>query len=98
MIAKNEKTRAFYDAYQRDVLEDDNEDFAHLEHDDMDMLEEDDENEPPETVSAADIRDQLREAARNNKGKEKVLKHQINSAMYLFLTIPFYLTASYLQS
>ena len=66
MIAKNEKTRAFYDAYQRDVLEDDNEDFAHLEHDDMDMLEEDDENEPPETVSAADIRDQLREAARSN--------------------------------
>lgn len=70
-LAKNEKTRAFYDAYQRDVMEDDNEDFAHLEQDDMEVLEQDDENEPPETVSAAVIREQLREAARKSKGKEK---------------------------
>ncbi|THH12400.1 hypothetical protein EW145_g66 [Phellinidium pouzarii] len=68
-LGKDEKSRAFYEAYQRDVQDEDNDDFAHLTRDDMDLEDEGDENEPPEVVSTSEIQTRLREAARN-RGKE----------------------------
>lgn len=71
---KDEKSRAFYDAYQRDVQEDDNDDFAHLNNDDMEEDEGGDENEPPEVVATSEIQARLREVAREQKGKERVCR------------------------
>ena len=71
-LAKDEKSRAFYDAYQRDVQEDDNDDFAHLNSDEMEEDDENDENEPPQVVATSEIEARLREVAREQKGKEKV--------------------------
>ncbi|KAH8118471.1 MRC1-like domain-containing protein [Phellopilus nigrolimitatus] len=70
-LSKDVKSRVYYEAYQKDVQEDDNDDFAHLAEDDMDAADEDDENEPPVTVSTSEIQAKLREAARLHKGKEK---------------------------
>ncbi|EJD01307.1 uncharacterized protein FOMMEDRAFT_135544 [Fomitiporia mediterranea MF3/22] len=70
-LGKDEKSRAFYDAYQRDILEDDSEDFAHLASDDMDVEDENGEEEEPETVTTSEIQAQLREVARQQKGKAK---------------------------
>lgn len=72
LIAKDEKTRAYYEAYQRDVQQEDNEDFAHLTGDDMDVVGENDENEEPETITATELTVRLREAARQQNGKERV--------------------------
>jgi mediator of replication checkpoint protein 1 len=79
-VAKDERTRAYYEAYQKDVQDDDNEDFRHLEQDDMDEGSDNDENAvPQETVSAAELQAQLREAARQ--------KQVITGSLSIFGTI-----------
>lgn len=84
LIAKDEKTRAYYEAYQRDVQQEDNEDFAHLTGDDMDIADENDENEEPETVTAAELTEQLREAARQQNGKERVCFFILYTKVYIY--------------
>ena len=82
LTAKNEKTRAFYDAYQRDVQEDDTDDFVHLNEEEMED-DEGGENEPPETVATSEIQARLREAARENKGKEQArYRHSLINLLF----------------
>jgi mediator of replication checkpoint protein 1 len=60
------ETRPFFDAYQRDLV-DDNDEFVNLQSEDIVMGSADeDEEEPRETVSYDDIRRQLREAAQQD--------------------------------
>ncbi|KAI5124746.1 hypothetical protein M0805_005380 [Coniferiporia weirii] len=70
-LSKDERSHAFYEAYQRDVQDDDNEDFAHLAKDDMDITDDGGESEQPEVVSTSEIQTRLREVARQQKGREK---------------------------
>ena len=63
---KDEKSRVFYEAYQRDIQEEDTDDFSHLANDDMNE-DENDADEEPESVTATEVREQLREIARQNK-------------------------------
>ena len=80
-IAKDEKSRPFYDAYQREIQADDNEDFLYLRQDEGDAdVEEENENEPPPIeISTTALHEQLREAARRKKeeGKVRFLFHFI---------------------
>lgn len=69
---KDEKTKVFYDAYQRDVQNEGENDFAHLASDDWNNEDEGDDEEEPETVTTAEIQQRLREVARQNKSGEAV--------------------------
>ncbi|KAL5527514.1 hypothetical protein ACEPAG_6315 [Sanghuangporus baumii] len=66
-LKKDERSKAFYDAYQRDVQHEGDNDFAHLAIDDWKNEDENDTDEEPETVSTTEIHRRLREAARQNK-------------------------------
>lgn len=74
----NPETHAFVKAYQADI-EDDNEEFAHLEQEDGSLTllgghgeddqrdEEDEDEEPQEVVSAVELQEQLRRVARGEE-------------------------------
>lgn len=78
MVARNPATEAFVKAYQADI-EDDNEEFAHLDQDEMSLTfgdenaddgqgdDEDDEEERQEVVSAVELQEQLRRVARGEE-------------------------------
>jgi mediator of replication checkpoint protein 1 len=64
LLAAHPETRPFFDAYQRDLV-DDNDEFANLRSEDV-VMSSDNENaeeEPTETFSHDDIRRAIREAA-----------------------------------
>ena len=78
-VAANPETQPFVQAYQGE-LEDDNEEFAHLDHDEASLTfvggndfgdegedDDDDENEPPEVVRTRDLQEELRKVARGEK-------------------------------
>ncbi|KAL5487916.1 hypothetical protein ACEPAI_6024 [Sanghuangporus weigelae] len=69
-LRKDERSKAFYDAYQRDVQHEGDNDFAHLAIDDWKDEDENDRDEEPETVSTTEIHQRLREAARQNRSGE----------------------------
>ena len=71
VLGKDEKSEAFVRGYEDDLHDDAMDDFAHLAQDEMDV-DENDENEPSETVDVSEVQAQLRLAARSNKGKERV--------------------------
>lgn len=72
-VGRDEKSRPFYDAYQKDIQMDDNEDFLHLGGEEVNA-DEDDENENERTLvmTAAEVHAQLREEARRKKEEGKV--------------------------
>ncbi|KAL5530290.1 hypothetical protein ACEPAF_6547 [Sanghuangporus sanghuang] len=69
-LKKDERSKAFYDAYQRDVQHEGDNDFAHLAFDDWKNEDENNRDEEPDTVSTTEIHQRLREAARQNKSEE----------------------------
>lgn len=65
------ETKAFYDTYHGD-LQDDNNEFAHMQSGDVVMGSNDEDGDPEaeeikETVSTWDVRDQLRAAAQRDE-------------------------------
>jgi mediator of replication checkpoint protein 1 len=64
-LGRNQETKAFYDAYQHDLVDDDLE-FAHLQTDTR-MVSEDEDGETGEVVLTEDLNTELREAARNRE-------------------------------
>ncbi|KIJ70449.1 hypothetical protein HYDPIDRAFT_78205 [Hydnomerulius pinastri MD-312] len=67
-LGQNEATRAFYNAYQQDLMDDDDDEFKHLR-EDIQMGEDDaeaEEPEPREVVSVDEVRQRLREMAQSN--------------------------------
>ncbi|KAL5508121.1 hypothetical protein ACEPAH_5739 [Sanghuangporus vaninii] len=69
-LKKDERSKAFYDAYQHDVQHEGDNDFAHLAFDDWKNEDESNRDEEPDTVSTTEIHQRLREAARQNKSGE----------------------------
>ncbi|KAG2071979.1 hypothetical protein BDR04DRAFT_1097661 [Suillus decipiens] len=67
-LGRNQETKAFYDAYQHDLVDDDLE-FVHLKTD-APMVSEDEDEETGEVVSTNDLNAELREAARNRETVE----------------------------
>ncbi|KAH7914378.1 MRC1-like domain-containing protein [Hygrophoropsis aurantiaca] len=67
-LGQNEETRAFYEAYQHDLADDDNE-FMHLQQEDTEMANEDQEDveDDREAVSVSELRARLRQAAQNQE-------------------------------
>lgn len=72
VLGKDEKSGAFVRGYEDDLQDDAMNDFAHLAEDEMEVDENDENEEPVETVDASEVQAQLRLAAQNNKGKGKV--------------------------
>ncbi|KAF9224303.1 hypothetical protein BS17DRAFT_779610 [Gyrodon lividus] len=67
-LGQNEQTRAFYNTYHQDLVDEDDE-FKHLREDDVVMADDDaqaDEPEKRETVSVDEVRQRLREMAQDN--------------------------------
>jgi mediator of replication checkpoint protein 1 len=67
LTGQNENTRAFYNTYHQDLVDEDDE-FKHLR-EDVVMGEDDaqaDEPEERETVSVDEVRQRLREVAQDN--------------------------------
>ncbi|KAG2361993.1 hypothetical protein BDR07DRAFT_1407958 [Suillus spraguei] len=67
-LGRNQETKAFYDAYQHDLVDDDLE-FVHLKTD-APMVSEDEDEETGAVVSTNDLNAELREAARNRETVE----------------------------
>ncbi|KAG0699868.1 MRC1-like domain-containing protein [Suillus ampliporus] len=66
-LGRNEETKAFYEAYQGELVDDDLE-FVHLQVDtQMASEDEDEEKETRKVVLIEDLNAELREAARNNE-------------------------------
>ena len=65
------------------MQEEDTDDFAHLASDNVDMEEENDENEAPETVSTREVHERLREIARRQKSEERVGSSHLFAACFL---------------
>jgi len=61
-IGQDKDTKAFYDAYQKDLADDDQLDFAHLQGEDVEMKDETEEER--EIVSVSEIRERARKLAR----------------------------------
>ncbi|KLO16360.1 hypothetical protein SCHPADRAFT_901592 [Schizopora paradoxa] len=70
-LGKDEKSEAFVRGYEEDLEDDAMNDFAHLAEDEMEVDENDENQEPVETVDASEIQAQLRLAAKSKKGKGK---------------------------
>ncbi|KAH7931349.1 hypothetical protein BV22DRAFT_1053282 [Leucogyrophana mollusca] len=72
-LGQNEETRAFYNAYQHNLTDDDNE-FGHLQQEDVPMaaVDQHDEHDEREAVSASELRARLREAAQNQETFESL--------------------------
>lgn len=67
VTGQNEATRAFYNTYHQDLVDEDDDDFKHLQ--DVQMSEDDAEADQPEEremVSVDEIRQRVREMAQNN--------------------------------
>lgn len=64
-IGRNQETKAFYDAYQHELIDDDLE-FVHLQADTR-MVSEDEDEETGKVVTTEDLNAELREAARNRE-------------------------------
>ncbi|TDL29815.1 hypothetical protein BD410DRAFT_893045 [Rickenella mellea] len=73
-LAKSDATRPFYDGYQKD-LQDDDEDLSQLlANDDMEIVADDasdEDDEERETISAAEVKARLQEAARSNQPRQQ---------------------------
>ncbi|KAG1820532.1 MRC1-like domain-containing protein [Suillus subaureus] len=67
-LGRNQETKAFYDAYQHDLIDDDLE-FAHLQTDAR-TVSEDEDGETGEMVSIEDLNAELREAAKKRETLE----------------------------
>ncbi|KAG1715960.1 hypothetical protein ID866_1184 [Astraeus odoratus] len=63
VLGQNEETRAFYNAYHHDLVDDGDDEFKHLQ--DVPMDDSDDEREQVESVTVDEVRERLRESARN---------------------------------
>ncbi|OJA13418.1 hypothetical protein AZE42_05784 [Rhizopogon vesiculosus] len=64
---RNEETKAFYEAYQRDLIDDDVE-FVHLQADtQMSGVDEDEDEETRKVVSTEALKDEIRKAVRNKE-------------------------------
>ncbi len=72
ILGKDEKSEAFVRGYEDDLHDDAMDDFAHLAQDEMEVDENDENEEPTETVDASEVQAQLRLAAQNSKRKGKV--------------------------
>jgi len=70
-LGKDEKSEAFVRGYEDDLHDDAMDYFAHLAQDEMEVDENDENEEPTETVDASEVQAQLRLAAQNSKGKGK---------------------------
>ncbi|EIW82499.1 hypothetical protein CONPUDRAFT_153372 [Coniophora puteana RWD-64-598 SS2] len=70
-LGQNQETRAFYDTYQQDLMEDENE-FAHLHQDDAAMMDAEDEDDQgmEAEVSVDEVRRQLRQVAAESREQE----------------------------
>lgn len=64
-IGRNKETKAFYDAYQQELIDDDLE-FDHLQADTR-MVSDDEDEETRKVVLTEDLNAELREAARNRE-------------------------------
>lgn len=64
-IGRNQETKAFYDAYQQELIDDDLE-FDHLQADTR-MVSDDEDEETRKVVLTEDLNAELREAARNRE-------------------------------
>ncbi|KAG1780344.1 MRC1-like domain-containing protein [Suillus placidus] len=64
-LGRNQETKAFYDAYQHELIDDDLE-FGHLQPDTA-MVSEDEDEETRKVVLTEDLNAELREAARNRE-------------------------------
>jgi mediator of replication checkpoint protein 1 len=64
-IGRNQETKAFYDAYQQELIDDDLE-FDHLQTDTR-MVSDDEDEETRKVVLTEDLNAELREAARNRE-------------------------------
>lgn len=65
LIGRNQETKAFYDAYQQELIDDDLE-FDHLQTDTR-MVSDDEDEETRKVVLTEDLNAELREAARNRE-------------------------------
>ncbi|EGO27257.1 hypothetical protein SERLADRAFT_413730 [Serpula lacrymans var. lacrymans S7.9] len=68
-LGQKEETRAFYEAYQKDLIDDDGLEFQHLKQDTemVDVDQEDDEEDQKEVVSYEEIREQVQRVAQNKE-------------------------------
>ncbi|KAL4082002.1 hypothetical protein V8B97DRAFT_1879878 [Scleroderma yunnanense] len=62
-LGQNEETRAFYNTYHQDLIDDGDDEFKHLQ--DVPMEADEEEPEQRESVTTDEIRDRVREMARN---------------------------------
>lgn len=63
-LGQSEETRAFYNTYHHDLVDDGDDEFKHLR--DAPTNESDDDDEPePESISVSEVLERVREAARN---------------------------------
>ncbi|KAG1792446.1 MRC1-like domain-containing protein [Suillus plorans] len=69
-LGRNQETKAFYDAYQHELIDDDLE-FVHLQADTR-MVSEDEDEETGKVVTTEDLNAELREAARNRETFESM--------------------------
>lgn len=70
-LGQNQETRAFYETYQQNLMEDENE-FAHLHQDDAAMMDAEDEDDQgmEAEVSVDEVRRQLRQVAAESREQE----------------------------
>lgn len=88
-LANNPETQAFVQAYRAE-MEDDNEEFAHLDRDEMALHfigennlgdendEDEEEEEPPEVVTTVQLQEELRKVARGEKVVETINTHDVD--------------------
>lgn len=78
ILGQNEETRAFYDAYQSNLVDDE----LMLQSEDVEMADADDideDDEPQETISAVDVEHMLRQAARQNQVRSAGLRRKCSA-------------------